>query len=141
MASKKLIKYFLLSSASVGGFIAGTTFERKYKLWGDTTHQTFKTYPGLPIYGTVSAATPFSPVPAVQEPVSVNRVAQIMKYGFPSLDNVRSFDDFVLSYDRRNRVAHWVFEHLSKETIKYNEGVERSTCQFKPDESIHPYFR
>ncbi|KAF2884173.1 hypothetical protein ILUMI_22000 [Ignelater luminosus] len=141
MASKNLLKWFLFGSASVGGFVAGTAFEKKYKLWGDTTHQTFKRYPGLPIYGVVSAATPFSPTPAVQESSSVNRVAQIMKYGFPSLDNVKSYDDFVLSYDRRNRVAHWVFEHLSKENIKYNDGVDRSTCQFKPDESIHPYFR
>ncbi|GJQ77067.1 hypothetical protein Trydic_g23638 [Trypoxylus dichotomus] len=64
-----------------------------------------------------------------------------MKYGFPSLDNVRSFDDYVLSYDRRNRVAHWVFEHLTKESVKYNESVDRSLCNFTPDESIHHFFR
>lgn len=57
------------------------------------------------------------------------------------MDNVRSYSDFVLSYDRRNRVAHWVFEHLTPETVKYNPGVKRSTCEFKPDESIHPFFR
>lgn len=64
-----------------------------------------------------------------------------MKYGFPGLDTVRSYDDFVLSYDRRNRVAHWVFEHLTKDRLKYQENVDRSTCKFKPDESIHPFFR
>lgn len=40
--------------------------------------------PGLPIFGTVSAATPF--VPDTPKPSSIsepNRVAQIMKYGFP----------------------------------------------------------
>lgn len=64
-----------------------------------------------------------------------------MKYGFPSLDNIRSLDDFVLSYDRRNRVANWVFEHLTSNTVRYNENVNRSKCNFYEDESIHPYFR
>lgn len=64
-----------------------------------------------------------------------------MKYGFPGLDNVRSFDDFVLSYDRRNRVAHWVFEHLTSAHIAKNTDVDRSKCDFMPDESIHPFFR
>lgn len=64
-----------------------------------------------------------------------------MKYGFPSLDSVRSYSDYVLSYDRRNRVASWVFEHLTAESIAKNEAVDRSKCEFKPDESIHPYFR
>lgn len=64
-----------------------------------------------------------------------------MKFGFPGLDNVRSFDDYVLSYDRRNRVAHWVFEHLTPQSVKHNESVDRAKCDFQPDESIHPYFR
>lgn len=64
-----------------------------------------------------------------------------MRFGFPGLDHVRSYDNFVLSYDRRNRVAHWVFEHLTKERLKNNGCVDRSKCDFKPDTSIHPYFR
>lgn len=64
-----------------------------------------------------------------------------MKYGFPGLDHVRSYEDYVLSYDRRNRVAHWVFEHLTKERLQYNGEVSRSKCEFKPDLSIHSFFR
>lgn len=64
-----------------------------------------------------------------------------MKFGFPSLDNIRSFDDYVLSYDRRNRVAHWTFEHLTKESVKSNDKVDRSKCEFTPDESVHSFFR
>lgn len=64
-----------------------------------------------------------------------------MKYGFPGLDHVRSYEDFVLSYDRRNRVAHWVFEHLNKDRLQTNEEISRSKCEFKPDPSIHPFFR
>jgi endonuclease G len=54
---------------------------------------------------------------------------------------VRSFDDYVLSYDRRNRVPHWVFEHLTKESLVYNDSVDRSKCEFTEDTSMHPYFR
>lgn len=64
-----------------------------------------------------------------------------MKFGFPGYDNIRSYEDFILSYDRRNRVAHWVFEHLTKERLQYNETVDRAKCEFTPDMSIHPYFR
>ncbi|KAG8246095.1 Endonuclease G, mitochondrial [Homalodisca vitripennis] len=64
-----------------------------------------------------------------------------MKYGFPSLDNVRSLDDYVLAYDKRNRVANWVFEHLTYERVKHNDAVDRSKCQFTEDTSIHDYFR
>lgn len=64
-----------------------------------------------------------------------------MKYGFPSLENIRSFDDYVLSYDRRNRVPNWVFEHLTKAHIAHNDQVDRSKCEFMPDDSVHPFFR
>lgn len=68
--------------------------------------------PALPIFGTVSAATAFVPdTPKTVAPLTDgNRIGQIMKYGFPGLDNIRSYSDYVLSYDRRNRVAHWVCE-------------------------------
>lgn len=98
--------------------------------------------PALPIFGTVSAASAFVPDTPKNAPlIDSNRVTQIMKYGFPGLDNVRSYSDYVLSYDRRNRVAHWVFEHLTPENAKSNPTVDRSKCDFKPDESIHPFFR
>jgi endonuclease G len=73
--------------------------------------------------------------------VQENRVGQIMKYGFPGLDNIRSFDDYILSYDRKTRIAHWVFEHLTPDHVKHNDAVDRAKSDFKPDESIHPFFR
>lgn len=140
MVNKGLGKLILLSGAGLSGFLVGSYFENKHNLLNTLKlKHTHKSYPGLPLFGTVSAATPFTP--ALKEQGSASRVSQIMKYGFPGLDNVRSFDDYVLSYDRRNKVAHWVFEHLTKDNTKYNPEVERSKCDFKPDESIHPYFR
>jgi len=64
-----------------------------------------------------------------------------MKFGFPGMDNIRSFEDFVLSYDRRNRVPHWVFEHLTRQSCKASDGVDRSKCEFFEDVSVHPFFR
>ena len=83
--------------------------------------------PGFPLSATLSAATalPYSEqetsltVRGNQELVpepgpDAGRVGQIMRFGFPGLDNIRSHSDYVLSYDRRNRVPHWVFEHLTR---------------------------
>ena len=49
--------------------------------------------------------------------------------------------DYIVSYDRRNRVPHWVFEHLTKESVARNEAVDRAKSSFSEDESIHKFFR
>ena len=51
------------------------------------------------------------------------------------------FRDFVVSYDRRNRTAHWVFEHLTAASVSRNDQVDRQKSAFKEDKSIHPFFR
>lgn len=137
MIRKTIPKVALLSISS---FIGGIYYERlKHKESSVLSYLTQHNH--LPIFDTVFAASPFSPAVGSQERTLVSRVSEIMKYGFPGLDNVRSFDDFVLSYDRRNRVAHWVFEHITADRIKHNDSVDRAKCQFMPDESLHPFFR
>jgi len=64
-----------------------------------------------------------------------------MRFGFPGLDHIRSHSDYILSYDRRNRVAHWVFEHLTAESTRRAENVDRQKSAFEEDKSLHPYFR
>lgn len=139
-----------LTSAGLGGWCLGKFSEqRRYSKDNETnvlSSARLRNMPCLPLFGTVSAATPLIPVESNHDMGSkmsstATRVSQIMKFGFPGLDHVRSYEDFVLSYDRRNRVAHWVFEHLTKERLQYNTEVDRSKCEFKPDESIHPFFR
>ncbi|KAI4481375.1 hypothetical protein M0804_009495 [Polistes exclamans] len=137
--------------SGIGGWYAG-----KYSERGKSSHvvenngtnifQNINRMLGLPLFGTVFGATLSRPVDIESDmgsklSTTATRVSQIMKFGFPGYDNIRSYEDFVLSYDRRNRVAHWVFEHLTKERLQYNETVDRSKCEFKPDTSIHPYFR
>lgn len=128
-----------LALFGISGFMGGIYYEKlKHK---NVLRDHLTQCNTLPIFDTVFAASPFAPAVAPPEKTLINRVSQIMKYGFPGLDNVRSFDDFVLSYDRRNRVAHWVFEHITADRIKHNDAVDRGKCEFKPDESIHPFFR
>lgn len=65
-----------------------------------------------------------------------------MKYGFPGLDDVRLYSDFVLSYDRRNRVAHWVYEHIRAPCVHFDTGVRRKRHpDFKPDTRVPEHFR
>ncbi|XP_067009386.2 endonuclease G, mitochondrial [Anabrus simplex] len=157
MVWRTAVRGGLLISIGYAGWIAGSLSERNKILnenveYTDQFGSVLRKLPGLPIFATVSATSlpdrsdkliPFpDEEPLVSsKPKVVNRISQIMRFGFPGLDNVRSLDDYVLSYDRRNRVAHWVFEHLTEQTVKRIEGVDRSQCQFTEDKSIHPYFR
>ena len=133
MATQKLKSLAYIGTFGISAFITGTYFERKF-----SPQHNLKNPQDSPIFSTVFAATAVSPVPSE---TNVGRISQIMKYGFPGLYNVRSFDNFVLSYDKRNRVAHWVFEHITPECCKPNDQVDRALSEFTPDESIHPFFR
>lgn len=76
-------------------------------------------------------------------PETSSRHLDIMKHGYPSFETIRTYGNFVLSYDRRNRTPNWVMEHLTPERVhKVKDGsVDRSKCEFFEDHSIHPYFR
>ncbi|KAI5632697.1 DNA/RNA non-specific endonuclease domain-containing protein [Phthorimaea operculella] len=139
MFRKRLINLVQLSAVGCTGYLAGKysqTNQRSDEEGLLVNGKVIKSLPALPLFATVSAATPYTDSGNTKD-----RISQIMKFGFPSLDQVRSYDDFVLSYDRRNRVPHWVFEHITKDHVAKNDQVDRSKCDFKPDESIHPFFR
>ncbi len=150
MYKSKLLVAVSASCLGIGG-ILGATFQQKQasvcvyhnknidNCQNDSDLSKFRYILPLPTVTAASAPIP-SNLPA--HPVSpVNRAPQIMKHGFPGLDNIKTFDDYVLSYDKRNRTANWVFEHLTKENVKKIQGIERDTCNFTEDLSIHPYFR
>lgn len=63
------------------------------------------------------------------------------KFGLPSSDNIRIFNDFVLSYDRRLRSPAWVIEHLTPEKLKDKRLTDRSRSKFHEDPGVHEYFR
>ncbi|GFU24923.1 endonuclease G, mitochondrial [Nephila pilipes] len=92
----------------------------------------------------VQAANPVQPSLDTVEPMEIDvedPVTRTMQFGFPSVDTIRSRKSYVLSYDRRNRVPHWVFEHLTPEHVAYDENINRSKSEFFEDDSIHTYFR
>lgn len=71
--------------------------------------------------------------------VAVSKSTAVMKYGFPSLSNIKSRESYVTSYDPRNRTAAWVIEQLNVETITGTS--DRKFCDFKEDDSVHVYHR
>jgi len=143
------LKFFLATSSS---FAAGFYVQRFIQ----NPKSGFESMPGFPKFATVSAATAavLSPstsqltIPEVNKDVippepqkGISRVAEIMRFGFPGFDNIRSRKDYIVSYDTRNRTAHWVFEHLTKESVRRNDEVDRTKSYFNEDPSIHQYFR
>ena len=152
MSRSKLLPVVSALSLGVGGLL-GAVLERS-KGANDTQlspSRNREDYVGkyyLPLPIVYASIAPISNIPTAipeQSPAvklqSGSNISEIMKYGFPSLDNIRSFDDFVLAYDKRNRTAHWVFEHLTHDKVKHAEGIDRQNSEFVPDDSIHEYFR
>ncbi|KAM9858865.1 endonuclease G, mitochondrial [Aulostomus maculatus] len=85
---------------------------------------------------------PVVPVPSVQASeltVSPGVSAAVMKYGFPSLANIKTRESYVTSYDPRTRTASWVIEWLRPSTL--SGTADRKCCDFKEDDSIHIYHR
>ena len=142
-------------SASVGALIGFNceSWKRRFNLFSQTENESRRarsdtqTQSGdlcpLPLPIVSAASSPNLPVPyqsGVPQGKS-NRTPEIMQHGFPGFDNIRSYGNYVLSYDRRHRTANWVFEHLTREQVKKVEGISRTDSKFLPDSSIHPYFR
>lgn len=77
---KELLRLGSLGCAGVGGWIAGIIFERKYKYFSNSEEQfKFNHVPGLPIFGTVSAASPFT-----ESQTEVALSGNIVPYSKPS---------------------------------------------------------
>jgi len=158
MVRMKVLQVAGVAGVASLGWAGGVLYQKNIQNTSPGDEQTkLKTrrhLPGLPLGAQVSASVAIAPhtetgltIPARDtglppEPVEgAPRVAQIMRFGFPGLDNIRSQKDYILSYDRRNKVPHWVFEHLTRESCHKVEGVDRVNSEFKPDESVHPFFQ
>ena len=66
---------------------------------------------------------------------------EIMKYGYPTMDNIKQFQDHVLAYSNIYKGPLWVCECLSDYNVNINKNVTRDNAKFKPDNTIHPIFR
>ncbi|XP_041956565.1 endonuclease G, mitochondrial [Alosa sapidissima] len=92
--------------------------------------------PVIPI-PSVDAASDLIPHQPGQ--VGISKSTAAMKYGFPSLANIKTRESYVTSYDPRNRTAAWVIEQLNPETL--TGSSDRKCCEFKEDDSVHIYHR
>ncbi|QBM90907.1 endonuclease G [Metschnikowia aff. pulcherrima] len=64
------------------------------------------------------------------------------KYGFPGpVHDLAKHAEFVTCYDRAKRNPYWVLEHITKESIKRSDGVDRKKSIFKEDETVPVKFR
>ncbi|GCC44179.1 hypothetical protein chiPu_0028103 [Chiloscyllium punctatum] len=65
---------------------------------------------------------------------------EIVKFGFPTVPQLRSRESYVLAYDPRTRNAAWVLEQLDAGRLQL-KGSERGRCEFREDPSVHEYHR
>lgn len=64
------------------------------------------------------------------------------KYGFPGpIHDLQQRNEFISCYDRKTRNPYWIIEHITKDSIKSTQGVDRKKSVFKEDESIPLKFR
>ncbi|CAL8248081.1 unnamed protein product [Merluccius merluccius] len=94
------------------------------------------------------ARVPVIPLPAVEAATELtvyqggsggSRPGAVMKYGFPSLANIKSRESYITSYDPRTRTASWVIEQLTPASL--TGSSDRKYCDFREDESVHVYHR
>ena len=131
----------LISACSVGiGAYLGSKYERYCNQQSFTRSSEADSGSYFPWTLHASTLIPSQPKPSHGSALNSNS-SVIMKFGFPSLENVRVFDDYVLAYDKRNRNAHWVFEHLSPDKLPSKKSADRSRSNFFEDQNIHEKFR
>lgn len=92
--------------------------------------------------------TPSSNLPASQPadvpafPGSPVKPEGFYKYGFPGpVHDLQQHDEFIACYNRATRNPYWVLEHLTQESLRRGQGVDRKKSIFKEDESIPLKFR
>lgn len=85
----------------------------------------------------IKMLTPPEPAPG-SAPGSSSSVA-LMKYGFPSLSNIKTRESYVAAYDPRTRLPAWVLERLDSFSITGQS--DRRRAEFREDPSVHEFHR
>ncbi|XP_067868202.1 endonuclease G, mitochondrial isoform X2 [Heterodontus francisci] len=107
---------------------------------------TLTRFPVIPIPAVAAAADAIgrggsgSLLPSSPAPPAPSRAAEIMKFGFPALSQVKTRESYVLAYDPRTRNAVWVLEQLDAARLG-RPCSDRSLSEFREDESVHEFHR
>ena len=130
--------------AALIGWIGGSQYENLKKLkqvdvsLSLDTASCLKSSITTPLPSLTPAVIDSKPLP---EKHDSDQVTTIMKFGFPSIDGIKVYKNFVLSYDRRNRTSNWVFEHLTPQNLNYSQKIDRHKFEFYEDETIPKMLR
>lgn len=112
-------RYIPVAVISSASFLLGVHFSDKMLREGRAESVLVQTMPQLPEVNHKSVSiTEFWKEPS--------RASQIMEFGFPGYDNLKTYSDFIVSYNRQTRNAHWVQEHLMPENMKWDPAIDRS---------------
>ncbi|KAI8328965.1 hypothetical protein BC941DRAFT_385090 [Chlamydoabsidia padenii] len=66
----------------------------------------------------------------------------ILPFGMPGPVNDMVYRNaYVTSYNRRDRNPNWVAQHMTADSLKKADGVDRGKSNFKEDDHIPPQFR
>lgn len=107
--------------------------------WGKSLAPQTPVPPAKPAATGVPAAA--GSTGAVFDPASINPEG-FYKYGFPGpVHDLQKNQEFVACYDRATRNPYWVLEHITKESLKRGNGVDRKKSVFREDELIPLKFR
>uniref|UniRef100_A0A1A8VA13 Endonuclease n=1 Tax=Nothobranchius furzeri TaxID=105023 RepID=A0A1A8VA13_NOTFU len=120
-----------LSGAGVGAFLS--------HLWRNRCGKEEEDRPGLLSRVPVIPVPGLPAVQASELTVSPGGSGAVMKYGFPSLANIKTRESYITSYDPRTRTASWVIERLNPTSL--TGPSNRKFCDFKEDDSVHIFHR
>lgn len=91
------------------------------------------------------------PPPSQQRPMApsnnkaldnIEKAKAILPFGFPGPVNDLIYRSaYVTSYNRRDRNPNWVAEHLTVDSLKRGDDVDRQKSNFKEDDGVPPQFR
>ncbi|XP_075691306.1 endonuclease G, mitochondrial [Rhinoderma darwinii] len=81
----------------------------------------------------------YPPIVQAASEVSLPPPSGITRFGLPGLTQLKNRQSHVLSYDSRLRGPAWVLEQLNGERLQ--GSADRQGCEFKDDDSVHPYHR
>ncbi|KAI9280150.1 hypothetical protein BC943DRAFT_363563 [Umbelopsis sp. AD052] len=74
--------------------------------------------------------------------IADDTAASILQFGHPGpISDDLKRDAYIANYNRRDRNANWVGEHLNRQTLTAGEGVDRSRSSFRQDPAIPPMFQ
>lgn len=130
-------------------FLSGTSLVVGVGVGAALVGYTNNESPGVKTHRGLLERVPVIPIPSVDAAsdliphnpgqVGVSKSTAAMKYGFPSLANIKTRESYVTSYDPRNRTAAWVIEQLNSGTL--TGSSDRKGCEFKEDDTVHIYHR